>query len=306
MSAAAVERARLAFLGTALGDAFGERFFGDPVEVQERLRSRSLPPSPWRYTDDTVLASAVLSVLAERGEVDCERLAAVCGARYLADPARGFGRGAHEVLAALGRGEPWEPTAQAVFGGLGSFGNGAAMRAAPVGAYFAEAALEVVIAQAERSARVTHAHPDGIAGAVAVAVATALAWRRRGAWPADPLELVAEVAAATGPGATREGLLQAAKLSLRTDTQSAAMLLGNGSRIAAEDTVPLCVWLAAKWGDEPLELALWETVSALGDRDTTCAIVGGILAGVAGEAGLPAAWRAALEPWPREWGGVRA
>lgn len=46
------------------------------------------------------------------------------------------------------------------------------------------------------------------------------------------------------------------------------------------------------------EDALWATVSGLGDRDTTCAIVGGIVAGAVGSAGLPAAWLEHREPLP--------
>jgi ADP-ribosylglycohydrolase len=37
--------------------------------------------------------------------------------------------------------------------------------------------------------------------------------------------------------------------------------------------------------------ALWHTVSALGDRDTTCAIVGGIMSLIQGEEGIPDDWK---------------
>jgi ADP-ribosylglycohydrolase len=46
------------------------------------------------------------------------------------------------------------------------------MRSAPIGAYFAED-IERVIAEAKASAEVTHAHPDGQTGAIAVALAAA-------------------------------------------------------------------------------------------------------------------------------------
>ena len=46
--------------------------------------------------------------------------------------------------------------------------------------------------------------------------------------------------------------------------------------------------------------ALWTTLSGLGDRDTTCAIVGGIVACRTGVEGIPAEWLAAREPLP-EW-----
>lgn len=73
--------------------------------------------------------------------------------------------------------------------------------------------------------------------------------------------------------------------------------LGNGEGIAAHDTVPLAVWCAAHHLDD-YERALWLTVRALGDRDTTCAIAGGIVACRVGGDGLPAQWLARREPLP--------
>ena len=54
-----------------------------------------------------------------------------------------------------------------------SFGNGSAMRVSPVG--FAFDTIEEVLAEAKRSAEVTHNHPEGIKGAQAIAAAILLA-----------------------------------------------------------------------------------------------------------------------------------
>ncbi len=54
-----------------------------------------------------------------------------------------------------------------------SYGNGSAMRVSPVG--FAYDTLDEVLEQAEKSAAVTHNHPEGIKGAGAVASAIFLA-----------------------------------------------------------------------------------------------------------------------------------
>lgn len=45
---------------------------------------------------------------------------------------------------------------------------------------------------------------------------------------------------------------------------------------------------------------LWLTVGGLGDRDTTCAIAGGIVAAYTGTEGIPARWLAARKALP-EW-----
>jgi len=81
--------------------------------------------------------------------------------------------------------------------------------------------------------------------------------------------------------------------STDTPVESAAARLGNGSRVLAEDTVPFTVWMASREGS--FEESLWQTVSALGDRDTTAAIVGGIIALKPGIA-PPAEWLARREP----------
>ena len=44
------------------------------------------------------------------------------------------------------------------------------------------------------------------------------------------------------------------------------------------------------------EESLWATVSGLGDRDTTCAIVGGIVAAGTGREGIPTDWLNARAP----------
>jgi ADP-ribosylglycohydrolase len=54
---------------------------------------------------------------------------------------------------------------------------------------------------------------------------------------------------------------------------------------------------AARHLDDLAE-ALWTTASPGGDMDTTCAIVGGIVAGRTGTAGVPREWLVACEPLP--------
>lgn len=168
------------------------------------------------------------------------------------------------------------------------------MRAPVVGAWFASH-LDDVVQQAARSAEVTHAHPEGIAGAVVVALAAALACRGE-CCPTGGAFLEA-VVARTPDGDVADGLRRALTLGSDGPIERAAGVLGNGEGIAAHDTVPLAVWCAAHHLDD-YERALWLTVSALGDRDTTCAIVGGIVACRVGRDGLPAQWLARREPLP--------
>jgi ADP-ribosylglycohydrolase len=286
-------RALLALDGLSLGDGFGERFFGPPEEVAVRLAERRLPPAPWHWTDDTEMALAIVDVLRSRGAVDQDRLADGFARRYHRDPTRGYGGTAHAILRALGLGEDWRVVAPAVFSGMGSMGNGAAMRVAPLGAYFADD-LDRVVAEARASAAPTHAHPDGQAGAVAVAVAAAVAWRTRTC--PDGQALLAEVIARTPDGDTRGGLQRAARLRAQgVSLTTAAEVLGTGYNVISSDTVPYALLCASLHLDD-FAAAMWTTVTGLGDRDTTCAIAGGVVALAVGRSGLPPGWLAAREP----------
>jgi ADP-ribosylglycohydrolase len=166
------------------------------------------------------------------------------------------------------------------------------MRAGPLGAYYADD-LGAAAAAALASAEVTHAHPEGQAGAAAVAVAAAWAWRTRAARPAGFARALLKAAIDHTPASeTRDGIVRALALPASADTAAAVAALGNGSRVSAPDTVPFALWCAARHLDDYVE-AMWQTVSGLGDRDTTCAIVGGIVA--AAGAAIPDDWRTARE-----------
>ncbi|MEV7087067.1 ADP-ribosylglycohydrolase family protein [Streptomyces sp. NPDC093085] len=282
--------ARRSLEGLALGDAFGERWFPlfrDRDRASAEIAARVTPAElEWPWTDDTALALALHRVLDECGSVEQDRLASAFALAFDTDQGRGYGHGMHMLLPALlERPQEWRTLAPGLFDG-GSLGNGAAMRVAPLGARFA-ADLAYAAHQAALSAEVTHAHPQGIAGAVAVAVAAGLSVRS---------ELtVTAVARATPEGPVRDGLARAAELPFTTPPREAAALLGSGARVRADDTVPFAVWTAARHRDD-LTAALWATAEGFGDVDTTCAITGGIVAARTGVGAVPAEWRERREP----------
>ncbi|CAL9616106.1 ADP-ribosylarginine hydrolase Tri1 [Nocardiopsis dassonvillei] len=280
--------------GLALGDAFGDRYFLAPGQAEEAIGRRWLAEPVWHWTDDTAMALSVLAVLIEHGRIDQDALAADFAGRY--DPGRGYGPSMNRLLRRIGDGEPWRPAAAGQFGGEGSHGNGAAMRVAPLGAYFADD-LDRVAEEAALSATVTHTHPEAVAGAVAVALAAALAVRGRGAPAPGRAGFLRTVAERLEPSQVRSGLERAARLAPGTAPEHAAAMLGNGTRLSAQDTVPFALWAAAGHPDDLAE-ALWTTVAGLGDRDTTCAIAGGVVAARTGTAGVPEPWPASREPLP--------
>lgn len=292
-----LERMQLSLTGLSVGDALGETFFGAGSELLNRIERREVPPAPWQYTDDTEMALSIAEALWQYGRIDPDKLAEGFARRF--NPWRGYGAGAHRLLIRLQWGGNWRTEAALMFEGRGSYGNGAAMRVAPLGAYFADD-LEAVRENATLSAQPTHTHPEGIAGAVAVAVAAALAFRVGEGESMSAEAFLRHVIENVPESETRNGIEQAVDIQSDRVPAIVARQLGSGFKISAQDTVPFALWCAAHHLDD-YEEAFWATVSGLGDIDTTCAIVGGIVALCARQRGIPKAWLEAREPFPEDF-----
>ncbi|HJZ57993.1 MAG TPA: ADP-ribosylglycohydrolase family protein [Gemmataceae bacterium] len=313
--AARMDRLRLALEGLSVGDALGQTCFRgenfDALLEDPRATARG----PWPYTDDTEMALGIAEVLARHGRIDQDDLAKTFAERFYANPWRGYGAGAFKLLGMVQAGADWRAAAELLFSG-GSFGNGSAMRIAPLAGYFAKDGFETVAEQAALSAAVTHAHPEGIAGGIATAVAGAYAWvnRERRGDEAMKRGLFDAVLAHTPAGHVRKGIERAAAFTFDPPAEPDVRLLdygsatvpfdvsiepvvralGNGSNISCQDTVPFCVWVAARHLDD-YEKAIVNTIRAGGDIDTTAAIVGGIVALAVGADGIPGDWLAERE-----------
>ena len=235
---------------------------------------------------------SIVEVLAEFEEIDQDALAGSFADRFIEDPYRGYAGGAVRLLTRVAEGEDWRDIAPNLFPG-GSYGNGGAMRVAPIGGYF-QGDPERAASEAKKSAVITHAHSEGQAGAIAVAVAAAIAATSGQPQGNDFLSAVLNL---IPDGETRDGVRHAMKIP--ADNLSQAIKdLGTGWRVSAQDTVPFCLWCAAHNLDD-FETALWKTAEGAGDRDTTCAIVGGIVALSAGS--VPEAWIERREDLPADF-----
>ena len=291
---ARVERMLLSLDGLSIGDALGETFAYRPHLAPEKLRENDLPAGPWFHTDDTEMAISVTAVLKSHGGIHQDALSKRFMRRFERDPERGYGKMTRVQLRENLAGQPWQVTSPRAFGGRGSMGNGGAMRVAPLGGYFAED-LDRAVKEAQASSVVTHVHPEGVAGAVAVAVAAAMAWQLRNGAPAERAnKLFDTVLKSTRESEVRRKILLASQIPGEMEPEQVAKALGRGDRVTAPDTVPFCVWVAAHHLDNYVE-ALSTAISVGGDCDTNAAIVGGIVALSVGGEGIPAEWLKAKE-----------
>lgn len=285
------ERALDSLRGLSVGDALGSQFF--VPSNYPLLKLRELPTGAWQWTDDTEMACSVLSVLMAHDQVDQDALAQSFAEHHDFD--RGYGPAVNRMLRLIREGGDWRELAAALFKGQGSWGNGSAMRIAPLGAWYASDP-EQATHQAEISSYTTHQHREAVVGSMAVAAAAALAANPAG--PPDPAELLDGVVALVPRSAVGAGLRRARDMLDYGDAGTVAAVLGSGRRTSAHDTVPFALWSAARsLGD--FEQAFWTTAQVGGDVDTTCAIVGGVVA--AGKGGQPpAAWLDQTEALP-DW-----
>ena len=287
-----VRYAKRALDGIALGDCFGQTFFVPDKIARQRIKDREILNEPWFFTDDTVMAIGIYRILEKYGKIDQDKLARVFAENYALDWHRGYGGTAHSILHSIGEGKDWREVAAEAFDGMGSMGNGGAMRVAPIGAYFADD-MDKVLYYARASAEVTHAHIEGIAGAMAIAAASALFLNKRlGYYFGEGDTFLHDIADKLPESDTKYKILSAISIKKENSIDFVVSVLGNGMMLTAQDTVPFCLWCAVYYYTS-MEEALWTAVSALGDRDTICAIVGGMVSLYVDE--LPQKWLGYME-----------
>jgi ADP-ribosylglycohydrolase len=218
-------------IGAIAGDIIGSVYEALPIKTKDF----PLFHPRCRFTDDTVLTVAFARAILEDG--DYLKAVQDLGRKY---PHAGYGGSFIRWLSA----DDPRP--------YNSWGNGAAMRVSPVG--FAFDKLETVLAEAARTAAITHNHPEGIKGAQATALAVFLA-RTTG----DKTLIKAEISARFGYDLNRtvEGIRPA-----------------YGFDISCQKTVPEAI--VAFLDSHSYEDAVRNAVSLGGDSDTLACITGGI------------------------------
>ena len=288
------------FAGSALGAFIGDAL-GMPVEgwSAEAIKAKygtlsdlysGRFPAGW-YTDDTEMMISLLEALVAAQGLDQPAIAA----RFLANfhPERGYGGRIYGLMDRLAAGEPWDRV------GTDSFGNGSAMRVAPIGFFFYDD-LDQVAQAAAAQAVITHTHPEALAGAVVQAGAVALALqaglKRR---PVDQAEF----------------LKQLTKLSSRYDPSFAERLPGlAGLAPGPAGNIPAQVRLQFECNVKAVEAvppalasflythsfseAVIFAVNLGGDTDTIGAMAGAVAGAYYGQDGLPQNWLDRLENGP--------
>ena len=287
------ERARGVLLGLALGDALGAPFEGRSWVARAQVDAWREAHEPLRWTDDTHMALTLARHLVDDPELaDPEALGAAFARAYAAEPWRGYGAGPPRVFALVERGSSFEEAAGSLFGGTGSFGNGAARRVAPVGLLPAATDPNEAARLAAVQARVTHTHPDAVDGAAVVAQVVASLLDADDVEVDGLVEVLTSVSARLAEGPVRDGLTGVLEvLHARGDAFEAARQCGTG--VAAAASVPAAVAALLSGGD-PVEVVTI-AIRLGGDTDTIAAMAGAMAGAAWGLAGVPGALLERLE-----------
>lgn len=266
-------------LGLALGDALGAPYEGGIVE---RLTWQTIGLSrsgTLGYTDDTEMAVGLAESLLACGGFDADHLARTWADR--ASPNRGYGGGALAVLNLIRQGVAWQDANRRVFPD-GSFGNGGAMRALPIGLYYHNDPTRLT-AVARQASEITHAHQLGIEGGLVIARAGAAAVHAT-----DSHELLNAIKDDDLNEPYRGQLTQARQWLDATpppplDEVSARL----GNSILAHESAVTAIYLAARNLDHGFESLITEVIGLGGDVDTIGAMAGGIVGTALGYSALP-------------------
>lgn len=233
-------------LGAVAGDIIGSPYEFNP----NRSMDFELFAPGARFTDDTVLTVATAFTLMTDG--DYAENYRIFGRLY---PMAGYGKSFREWLHSDSMG-PYN-----------SWGNGSAMRVSPVG--WALDDEQDVLREAERSASVTHDHPEGVQGAQAVALAVWLARQQ-----VDAQQIRTEISGRFGYdlGRTPDEIRP-----------------GYAFDVSCRGSVPealVCALTADGW-----EHAVRQAVSLGGDADTQACIAGAVAEAMFGAVPQPVAER---------------
>jgi poly(ADP-ribose) glycohydrolase ARH3 len=280
-----------AMLGSALGDAFGEHRRITSISVLDN-RLKIL-----RHTDDTVMAIALAeSIIACDGRIEERSLGDRFRVSFFKEPWRGYAGGPPTIFSKMqttGRRDYYaaaKEIGERLFPG-DSWGNGAAMRVAPLVLFYDS---EDLYDKVEAQARITHTHPIAIDGAAVLTKAISEAVKL---YPPrtfdqvyqdasfDALAFCDTLIAFSRNDVIRDKMIQVKKC-IQTDISDADAAHLLGQSVAAHESVPFAIYSFLRNHDSFLDCLYCATGNG-GDTDTLGAMACAISGAYLGIDGLP-------------------
>jgi len=280
-------------MGTAIGDAVGAGFEGRYRARREEIAAEADRKKTLVYTDDTHMMIGVAESIVQCKGFDGEHMAYTFMNNYESEPWRGYGPGPPYLFRLIRDGEDWDRVAARVYHG-GSYGNGSAMRIAPVGVFYYDDFLQLKDVSF-RSSQITHSHELGKEGAALQAFTVALAANIEPSEAINAKKFLDELNRVVSHEIYRKKLVIISDLLTETPGPGFSDLvarLGNG--IEAYNSVPTAIY---SFLSHPLSFkeAVLCAISLGGDTDTIGAMTGAISGAYLGVDSIPGKWQMKLE-----------
>jgi poly(ADP-ribose) glycohydrolase ARH3 len=277
-------------VGSAVGDAMGELAF--QYSEKDKLMEAAVRVTELRYTDDTAMAIGLATSLLRKGHVEARDLGETFRRNFEKEPWRGYAAGPPTIFSlVLSEEIAYVDAARMLFGGEGSFGNGAAMRIVPLGLFFHNSPQ--IYQLASGSAEVTHAHPIGKDGAAVQAFAVAQAVKLDSTEEFRPEQFVRYLIGFTRTSEMREKLELVRKL-LREGVVPSIAAEQLGQSVAVHESLPFAIYSFLRFPSS-FEDCLYCAIMHGGDRDTLGAMAGALSGAYLGFEAIPHSWRTKLE-----------
>lgn len=264
-------------IGLAVGDSLGANYEGD-------FSVDSISDDLSRYTDDTVMMIGIVESIIECRGLNGENIAKKYVKNFEEEPWRGYGSGPPRIFRMIKNGGKWNEKLDRKFFPGGSFGNGSAMRVAPIGLLYREDPVKLRKASYIAS-MITHSHPLAMEGAALEAYAVALAYK-------EEKDIIDKLIGFTKIKSYHEKLdTMKILIDREPNKKEIAYELGNG--IEAINSVPAAIYSFAT--SSSFEDSLRYAINLGGDTDTIAAMCGAIAGARWGVEKIPSKWKAQLE-----------
>lgn len=306
-------------VGLAIGDSLGMPFesLDDAVHPDLATWDGSYRPCArlelpaGHTTDDSEMAECLAASLVERGVFDGGDVAR----RYLAwsqGSPHGMGGTTRRAMARLADGASWRDSG-ILFSSPHEVGSAPAMRAAPIGAFFADStewSAKTVVSTfvaCDLDARITHADPEACASSLAVAFTVRNMLRRGPASPVgetfaretpDVVAGVADAIASEYLPTLVDSALRRIPEYLRKGRMPHAFVASHAGRRGNAWQITATAIYCALWAQSYRD-GIIAAIQIGGDTDTRAAIAGAILGARFGLEGIPDEYKKGLLDFDR-------
>lgn len=290
-------------LGQCLGDALGFVVEGESPDLcaayaREVVLARRIPDHGrtgyafGQYSDESQLARELMLSLVEHGRLDPEDYARRIALLFAEDRVVGRGHATSAAAERLNAGVPWQEAGTPA----PSAGNASAMRAGPIGLFFASDAARLTEAACIQG-RITHADPRCCAGAAAVAAAVTLAAEGRQIEPVEFLGRLQNMTVRIEP-TVASGLRQLQDWLTLPEAEAVSLIAHAGLPPGVDShwrggisafVIASLLWSLYAFLRSPEDYigAVATAIQPGGDVDTTAALTGALVGAHLGSAALP-------------------